>query len=464
MTKSNLRKHLIVAIILVATGTFVRAQVGSDNPTGITGQFNGNVTTGCSYDPYTGNATRSITDIAVAGAVGAYPLAFTRTMNSRDGTGHVPGQGAYEFGKAGGWRHSYQWGINKAVLQTSDVTARPTSYVVFYPEGRRVTFTNPSGGPTPVRADVAGIAERFQPMDRNDPDSNCYLLLPDGGKVWFRAEITPSEPPDPLAAPGDPRPTPPPQPTLTFDYVLIGIIDPYGQLTAISGGLTPTGDFRVSQIAEPAGRVLDLIYTGSGDNVLLQSVTERAYAGAPAGRTVTYNYAPALGVTALDHVDYPGDSTLPARYTYQVHNDNNPVSAPLVATCDDPMYAGPMRHIAYDFKPGGDFGFLLNEKNINGTVVSSLAIDPLNANGRIETRGDGPHRTFTYSGGKLIGWTDFKEVGSSQTYDGNGFIQSSTDGNTHQTAFGRNSLTGRVESVTYPLTPSDTQQAIATRA
>lgn len=54
-------------------------QVGNDDPYGPGDGSNGQITTGCSYSAYTGNATRSITDISVAGSVGAYPLAFTRT-------------------------------------------------------------------------------------------------------------------------------------------------------------------------------------------------------------------------------------------------------------------------------------------------------------------------------------------------------------------------------------------------
>ena len=61
----------------------LQAQVANQNPTGWSGIFNGQVNTGCSYDPYTGNATRSITDIAVAGAVGEYPLALVRAQPIR---------------------------------------------------------------------------------------------------------------------------------------------------------------------------------------------------------------------------------------------------------------------------------------------------------------------------------------------------------------------------------------------
>src|SRR5213592_347168 len=80
---NNLTKLIGSAFIFLLLAVSVRAQVGNDNPTGISGIYNGNVTTAGSYDPYTSNATRSVTDISVAGAVGAYPLAFTRTMNSR---------------------------------------------------------------------------------------------------------------------------------------------------------------------------------------------------------------------------------------------------------------------------------------------------------------------------------------------------------------------------------------------
>ena len=44
---------LSIFFALVVTPS-LRAQVGNNNPTGPAGAFNGNVTTGCSYDPFTG--------------------------------------------------------------------------------------------------------------------------------------------------------------------------------------------------------------------------------------------------------------------------------------------------------------------------------------------------------------------------------------------------------------------------
>src|ERR1051326_1290157 len=94
----------VVATLLVASA---HAQVGNDNPTGPSGEFGDVVTTGCSYSAYPANAFRSITDIMVAGSVGQYPLAFTRTMTSRyiAGVGTEFGAAARRRGRAGagGW-------------------------------------------------------------------------------------------------------------------------------------------------------------------------------------------------------------------------------------------------------------------------------------------------------------------------------------------------------------------------
>jgi hypothetical protein len=106
--------------------------VGDNNPSGASGIFNGQAG-GCGYDPYTGNATRSITDMAVAGAVGEYPLALVRTANSRTpSTTEV-------FGWAGGWNHSYNWILEDSPSSTNQ-NFQPSSYTVDFPDGRVETF------------------------------------------------------------------------------------------------------------------------------------------------------------------------------------------------------------------------------------------------------------------------------------------------------------------------------------
>ena len=124
-------KHLPLPFILAlvfASLCPLHAQVGNNNPSGASGIFNGQVNTGCSYDPYTGNATRSITDIAVAGAVGEYPLALVRTSNSRN-----PSTTEW-FGYAGGWNHNYNWIVDSS--ETGPHDFQPTRYTVYFPDGR----------------------------------------------------------------------------------------------------------------------------------------------------------------------------------------------------------------------------------------------------------------------------------------------------------------------------------------
>src|SRR5438094_2743289 len=121
----------LLSFSVLGTITEVRGQVGNDNPAGVSGIFNGNVTTGCSYDPYTANAMRSLTDIAVAGAVGSYGLTFSRISDSRSGFG-------FWFGMPGAWRHSYQWTVDDSNQTQS--TGPPTSYGVEFPDGRYEVF------------------------------------------------------------------------------------------------------------------------------------------------------------------------------------------------------------------------------------------------------------------------------------------------------------------------------------
>lgn len=75
-----------------------------EGPIGVTGIFNGNVSTGCSYDPVSHSAHRTIDDIVVPGSIGKYPLKMTRYYNSR--------QQYYALGAIAlspGWAHEYSW-------------------------------------------------------------------------------------------------------------------------------------------------------------------------------------------------------------------------------------------------------------------------------------------------------------------------------------------------------------------
>ena len=66
------------------------------NPIGVTGAFEGVITTGGAYNVLSHNATRQIDDIVVPGAIGKYGLKMTRYYNSRRGYGD-------------GWSNEYGW-------------------------------------------------------------------------------------------------------------------------------------------------------------------------------------------------------------------------------------------------------------------------------------------------------------------------------------------------------------------
>src|ERR1700687_5883717 len=95
----KLRLFLVFIGVAAFTQPVFSVEQGDDNPTGVTGIYNGQITTAGNYDPYTGNAMRVVDDIVVPGSVGAYPLKWTRYFNS-----HL----TWHNDKIGGaWRFSY---------------------------------------------------------------------------------------------------------------------------------------------------------------------------------------------------------------------------------------------------------------------------------------------------------------------------------------------------------------------
>jgi RHS repeat-associated protein len=420
------------------------AQVGADSPAGVAGGYNGQISTGCSYDAYTGNATRAITDIVVAGGVGTYPLALTRFANSRYAAGQDDnGNGLNtDFGQGASWLHSYQWSIDSVVKQDT----KPIVFTVRYPDGRVIKFRTSTNGDPYFRGGQA-IADRLQVFWDNSTSGRAYLILSDGGKVFFHITIQVGGR------------------TGYYTYQLQCITDPYGQTTTI------TNSPSYVTITEPAGRWLKLHYIDfSGESVIDQ-------VSASDGRSVQYNYGTYTDSgggswTVLTSVVYYGDPNLTASYTYQGSGGN-----PLLKTCIDPMYSGSMWKIAYTFAalPNADGtkpvpGQILSENYFDGTTVgaavSTLAVTASTT--RQETRGDGPSCTFTYASGLLGSWTDYKGAVASQTYDGNGFVKTVTDfhsggtggggnggstgGNT--TTFQRDPFTSVITQITYPQTPT----------
>jgi RHS repeat-associated protein len=451
--RSSAKAGALGLLLVLYSASLLRAQVGGDNPTGPSGIFNGQAG-GCGYDPYTANATRSITDISVAGAVGEYPLALVRTANSRTpSTTEV-------FGWAGGWNHNYNW-----ILEDSPLgPVQPTRYTVEFPDGRvekfRVvnwdSYYRVRPGSDAVQGTSAGVRERFVPVDLNPNHTQtymrAYLILPDGGKVefWAHQHVSGSQ--------------------YWYHYHVTAMIDPYGLRTTIDSELVNQNTLRrITRVTEPAGRYLQFTYTGPR-SPRIASVTE--YIGGVARRSVNYSYLQAR----LTYVFYHNNPDWTAHYQYCSSNIGDPNTTPmLLRTCDDPMYAGPMKRIAYDYKPATPnnpdghapvYGQILRERYYDGTnfgiAVSTLTVGLPNNNPvyRTETRGDGATRTFIYNGagpGYLAWASDFTNRYASQTYDQTTkYIISVMDRRGNTTDYTSDRITGNVTQIKYPLTQGDT--------
>jgi hypothetical protein len=220
--------------------------VGSDNPTGVAGIFNGNITTAGNYDPLTGNAMRIVDDLVVPGAVGAYPLKWTRYFNSRH--------------KSSTWSYSYLGysisGYNENVGQQS---------VKFdTPDGRAISINGASDAP----CEGGGISLRLILKDDfhgvGVPDENGTLrsaiILEDGGMVLFAEDV------DYTTFDGFP-------PLKSHYYYPIEIIDAYGQITHLyyneydwvedGPGHRHNTYRQLHKIQEPAGRYLEISWSAS---------------------------------------------------------------------------------------------------------------------------------------------------------------------------------------------------------
>jgi RHS repeat-associated protein len=422
-------KHPFAVVLFVNAFAFalllpttLPAQVGNDNPTGPAGNSNGHVTTGGSYDPYTGNVSRTVTDIVVTGAVGQYGLSWSRTWNSRSGFGS--------------WQHNYSWTIDPIDVYTG----QPINRVVTFPDGRVVNYGSIVDG-NGYYSSPPGVSERLK--DGPAGSSLCFLILPDGGRVEFSIVSS-------IYYDWETQTT-----HYTYDFTAQALIDPHGLRTTLV--YEADGTFKVT---EPAGRWIKHSFIPAGGD-WNEKVT------ASDGREINYTFqTQPVAPGAVPHrllrsvLYYDGTSAV---YTYQAPNVGDANGVPLLSTCDDPMYAGPMKKIAYAFATGNNpdgspavYGQTLSERHANGTAVSSLTI---NGNSRTETRGDGPTRTFNYTGGRLTTFTDFKNQSSSISYDPKGFVNVRVDQRQNQTDLINQPLTGKPTHIIHPLTPPDTVRA-----
>ena len=438
-TPSKYVYSFICTLVLVVCAN-LRAETGDDNPTGPAGIFNGNITTGCSYDPYTRNAMRSITDIVVTGAVGTRPLAFTRVANSRGGFSGL-------FGGSGFWQHSYSWVIADEPASFSNPNTLPTAYTIHFPDGRVIRFTSSAGTPAGNAGDTKfrgpiGLSERLTPL--TVAGGSIFLIQTDGSQVKFQATVK-------SCGTG----------CYYRTYQAVQIIDRFGLITTLSYN----ADGTLNKVTEPAGRWLQLSYIAGP---LISSVQSSD------GRQVIYTYKSASFssgapvYTYLDTVAYYSDPTIGTTfYIYKAPNVPDAFGIysgpPALAYCDDAMYDGPMKQIAYDYlhynvDPYAVYGELLSEKH--QTTAEPVSTISSGINGvdftRTEVRGDGPSRTFFYRSqygvGHILGsYTGFVPTDPSTFlgYNESNYLTSFTR-NGHVTTMTREAITGRITSLKHP--------------
>lgn len=432
------------------------SETGDNNPTGVAGIYNGQITTAGNYDPYTGNAMRTVDDIVVPGSLGTYPLKWTRYFNT-----HVTWQ---DNRMGGSWRFSY--------LDYRYPNA--TNELPCYPDGRRITLGE------------WGVEEY------NDAVAPAGIRMPDGGKIVYASTI-------PYYYQGQSY-------NAATQYVYpTQIIDPYGLVTTLTwvayGNTATKVLIKLDKVTEPGGRYLKINWDAT--NSFITSV--QAFDGVNPQPIQSVNYTWAAFqlshnwpvVQTLSHVDYSDGTFASYTYTDQAYSGPPICSYPYrpdiwriadLATADDVRYNGPMRQIAYQYYGGENQTRVATERNlITGEAVSSIAgIPNSNTEQVTETRGDGATRSFYYfkapacrdcpppdseaclrdpipTDGKLYSYTDFVGNSTTLTYETNqyvpsaGFITAVTDVNGNTTRYTRSNLSWGILKITYPPTPSEPQ-------
>ncbi len=461
---------LLLCFVLPHLSRGAGSSLGNDNPTGVTGEYNGSITTGCGVDPYTGNGKRVVTDLTVTGSLGAYPLKWTRILNTRAG--------------AGGLRNSYEWGLWLR-LWHPEIPGEPTwtspSGILYYPDGRRTEYDVDAANQYTQRSLEPG--DMLMPAPAAGP-YHYHLWLADGGRVEFEPD---NNTPDPDG------------------YILRArkIVDPHGLETILSYEVVD-GKNRLKKIIEPGGRYLEIEYYtfddpsppfpwGNGGRhytTVILHVKAFAGPGWPETERVTYHYdtvtTPEGGRShRLDRVDYADGAQ--AFYTYfPIHPLPMPGVTPppeqilsgRIRTMDDPRFTGAMGKLEYDY--------LIRTENHNrpvvmgqvqrelypgnpSTVVTEIeypddipSSETLPEHARKERRPDGSIRSFQYSNdgkGELMTYTDFKNQTSTIVWPGweetQLYTRVVTDARLNTTTVEREWSVGAITKIIYPREPDE---------
>ncbi len=429
---------MLLLVFALAPRAFAQ-QIDDHNPVGVTGAFGGNIETGGSYGALDHSAHRGpIDDIIVPGSLGKYPLKMTRYYNSRSWYANA--------GLSAGWAHGYAWLLTTAGSKVAS------------PQGSVYDFH--CGHPL-------GVSEGWDDGIQGPHPNGGTWRLADGGKVHFNNVGATEWIEDPYGI------------RTTIEWA-------NGQLRKVTEGggrylLFTFGTGPGYTDPETGAKMLEWVQAYDGRGNQIDSV-HYTYTDVDSGGTVN---GQSIIKKMLTEVTYSDGTS--ASYTYRTDNVPQQIqlgswkAIPLLESCNDVRYKGPMRQIAYQYQSGGPHGEITKElSSLGGALVSSISpgVPPPTASDArfpeqfTETRGDGPSRTFTYTPlhiGRnfepqgcpniigdtppsqfLLTYTDFQGHTTQLGYDANWYVNSVRDANNHTTSYTRGAPIGQITRITHP--------------
>lgn len=186
------------------------------------------------FHAYSGNSNRELVDLALFSHIGEHTLAWTRFSNTRYTNGQQP------FGNAGNYRHSYQWEMVDAGLNSSG----QAQLDVYHPDGKVNRFTQVSASQWNSAPSVPDViyqnGESFSLQDSAGWRWNFARLSDSTGQYYLLQSFTDTT-----------------QNTVTLSYnaahQLLSVSDAAGRSLQISYASLPITKVDFTQVAAVAG-------------------------------------------------------------------------------------------------------------------------------------------------------------------------------------------------------------------
>ncbi len=462
LRKANAARHLL-ALLFVILPSPLTSQAsestpsGDKDPEGNTGVLKEQVTTGGGYNPRSGNASRSVTDLSVPGAVGVYGLDFTRHWNSSPTGGSASLAG-------GGWSHSWDWvatyeeefhEVGRETGNTEPPVLYTMSITIAFPDGHPMTYkitrysewVNHHPPPPKALGPPYTEAERENFLGPNASIGDRLINMAElGGDFWIERRDGGSVH---FVSVGSQTSYEGGTQHEVHQYKVKEIFDPYGLRTSIDWNAGAHG----LEVEQEGGRGLFIHYDYLNGNpryidwVQGGSADRLGIPNSPGTQTVHYGYEPVsflnsagntISYLYLTSVTYPDEprigQTAIAHYVYGMCADGTDPNSgcsllneyPMLKSADDPHYEGAMTKIRYNYRgiacypdsplqgptpappyPSAQQDYfdapanaIKEEKSADGVLVSSFSIN-CRSGVRVEQNGLGGWRKFYY--GHILG-------------------------------------------------------------